>query len=90
MKKLFSDENVRNSGLKIVSSHVSCPKDKSTDHKGFFIVEADSPATVKVLWFNRCRRKTSRTLWVKSRRPCRRLMQANVTSFLISASYLTR
>jgi hypothetical protein len=46
MKKLFSDENVKKSGLKMVAAHVSCPKDNSAEHKGFFTVEADSPATV--------------------------------------------
>ena len=46
MKKLFSDENVRKSGLKIVGAYVSCPKDKSTEHKGFFIIDDDSPPTV--------------------------------------------
>jgi hypothetical protein len=46
IKKLFSDENVKKSGLKVVSAHVSCPKDKSAEHKGFFIVDADSAATV--------------------------------------------
>jgi len=46
MKKLFSDENIKKSGVKMVSAHVSCPKDTSAEHKGFFIVEADRSATV--------------------------------------------
>lgn len=46
IKKLFSDDNVRKSGLKIVGAYVSCPKDKSTEHKGFFIIDADSAPTV--------------------------------------------
>ena len=46
MKKLFSDDNIKKSGLKIVAAHVSCPKDNSAEHKGFFTVEADSAATV--------------------------------------------
>ena len=45
IKKLFSDENVKKSGLKIVA-YFSCPKDKSAEHKGYFIIEADSPTTV--------------------------------------------
>jgi len=45
-KKLFSDDNVRKSSLKIVGAYVSCPKDKSTQHKGFFIIDADSAPTV--------------------------------------------
>ena len=46
IKKLFSDENVRKSGLKIVGAYVSCPKDKSTEHKGFFIIDADSASAL--------------------------------------------
>ena len=46
LKKLFSDDNVRKSGLKIVGAYVSCPKDKSIDHKGYFIIDADSALTV--------------------------------------------
>ena len=46
MKKLFSDDNVKKSGLKIVGAYVSCPKDKSTEHKGYFIIDGDSALTV--------------------------------------------
>jgi hypothetical protein len=46
IKKLFSDGNVRKSGLKIVGACVSCPKDKSTEHKGFFIIDADSASAL--------------------------------------------
>jgi hypothetical protein len=46
IKKLFSDDNVRKSGLKIVGAYVSCPKDKSSEHKGFFVIDADSASTV--------------------------------------------
>ena len=46
MKKLFSDDKVRKSGLKIVGAYVSCPKDKSAEHKGFFVIDADSASTV--------------------------------------------
>jgi hypothetical protein len=46
MKKLFSDENIKKSGLKIIGAYVSCPKDKRSDHKGYFIMDADSALTV--------------------------------------------
>lgn len=46
IKKLFSEESVKKSGLKIVGAYVSCPKDKNAEHKGFFIAEAESAATV--------------------------------------------
>ena len=46
IKQLFSDENVKKSGIKIVAAYMSCPKDTAADHKGFFTIEADSPLTV--------------------------------------------
>jgi hypothetical protein len=46
IKTLFSDENVRKSGLKIVGAYMSCPKDNSADHKGFFTIDADTASTV--------------------------------------------
>ena len=46
IKNLFSDENIKKSGIKLVAAYMSCPKDTAADHKGFFTIEADSPATV--------------------------------------------
>ena len=46
LKKLFSDENVKNAGVKIVTGYMSCPKDTADDHKGFFTIEADTPIAV--------------------------------------------
>ena len=46
LKKLFSEENVNKSGVKIVAGYMSCPKDTAVDHKGFFTIEADNPLTV--------------------------------------------
>jgi hypothetical protein len=46
LRKLFSDENVKNAGVKIVAAYMSCPKDTADDHKGFFTIEADNPITV--------------------------------------------
>lgn len=45
LKQTFSDANVQNAGLKIQSAHVSCPKG-GVDHKGFFIIEANSSEAV--------------------------------------------
>ncbi|HTY74027.1 MAG TPA: hypothetical protein VMD05_00485 [Candidatus Nanoarchaeia archaeon] len=45
-KKLFSDENVKSAGVKIVAAFMSCPADTSADHKGFFTIDADSPTAV--------------------------------------------
>ena len=46
LKKMFSDENFKNAGVKIVAGYMSCPEDTSVDHKGFFTIEADTPMAV--------------------------------------------
>ena len=46
IKNLFSDDNIRKSGLKIAGAYMSCPKDKGSEHKGYFIIDADSALTV--------------------------------------------
>jgi hypothetical protein len=46
IKQLFSDDNVKKAGIKIEAAYMSCPKDKQIEHKGFFVVEADSPDMV--------------------------------------------
>jgi hypothetical protein len=46
LKKLFSEENVKNAGVKIVAGYMSCPKDTGAYHKGFFTMEADNALAV--------------------------------------------
>ncbi len=46
LKQLFSDNNVKKSGIKIAAAYMSCPKDTATDHKGFFTIEAENPAAI--------------------------------------------
>lgn len=46
LKQLFSEANVKKAGVKIAAGYMSCPKDTALDHKGFFTIEAESPATV--------------------------------------------
>ena len=46
LKKLFSEENVKKSGINIAAAYMSCPKDTAVDHKGFFTIEADNPLAV--------------------------------------------
>lgn len=45
IKQLFSEANVQKAGLKIQGAYVSCPKG-GPEHKGFFIVEANSAMDV--------------------------------------------
>jgi hypothetical protein len=46
IKQLFSDDNVKKSGIKIIAAYMSCPKDTGADHKGFFKLEAETPAVI--------------------------------------------
>jgi hypothetical protein len=46
MLKLFSDDNVKKSGIKIAAAYMSCPKDTAADHKGFFTIEAENPDAI--------------------------------------------
>ena len=46
LKQLFSDANVKKAEIKIDAAYMSCPKDTQIDHKGFFVVEANSPAVI--------------------------------------------
>jgi hypothetical protein len=46
IKQLFSDENVNEAGIKIAAAYMSCPKDTASDHKGFFTLEAETPAAI--------------------------------------------
>jgi hypothetical protein len=47
LKQLFSEENIKNAGIKLNAAYFSCPKDTATNHKGFFTIEADSTEAVK-------------------------------------------
>lgn len=46
IKQLFSDENVEKARVKIAAAYMSCPTDTGGDHKGFFTIEAETPALV--------------------------------------------
>ena len=40
LKQLFSPEHIEKSGISLVAAYMSCPADKSIDHKGFFTIDA--------------------------------------------------
>ena len=46
IKQLFSEDNVKKSGIKIEAAYMSCPKDTAADHKGFFTIDAADPSIV--------------------------------------------
>lgn len=46
IKQLFSEQNMKNSGISLTAAYMSCPQDTAADHKGFFTVEAKDPATI--------------------------------------------
>jgi hypothetical protein len=47
IKQLFSEENIKNSGISLTAAYMSCPQDTSADHKGFFTVDAQNPETIR-------------------------------------------
>ncbi len=44
IKRIFSDENMKRSGVKVIGAYVSCPKSSGEEHRNFFIVQAESAA----------------------------------------------
>ena len=46
LKNMFSEENMKKSGVKIAAAYMSCPTDTGANHKGYFTIDADSPITV--------------------------------------------
>jgi hypothetical protein len=46
IKQLFSEANVKKSGIRIAAAYMSCPKDTAADHKGFFTIEAQNPDAI--------------------------------------------
>ncbi len=46
LKQNFSEANMQKAGIKLQGAYVSCPKDSSAEHKGFFTVEANSAIDV--------------------------------------------
>jgi hypothetical protein len=47
VKQLFSEQNIENAGINLIAAYMSCPQDKSMDHKGFFTIEAKDPEAIK-------------------------------------------
>lgn len=47
IKQLFSEQNVKNAGIKIAVAYMSCPQDTAVDHKGFFTIDAENPEAIK-------------------------------------------
>jgi hypothetical protein len=46
VKQLFSEGNIKKSGIKLDAAYFSCSKDTAADHKGFFTIEADNAVAV--------------------------------------------
>jgi hypothetical protein len=46
LKQLFSEQNVKNSGINLTAAYMSCPQDTGVDHKGFFTIDAQNPEAI--------------------------------------------
>lgn len=47
LKEIFSEKNMEKHDIKLEDAYVSCPKDKSSTHKGIFIVYSENIKNVK-------------------------------------------
>lgn len=47
LKEMFSEENMKKYNINLENAYMSCPKDESNVHKGFFMVNSDSLDNVK-------------------------------------------
>ena len=47
VKKLFSEQNMKDAGIKMVAAYMSCPQDTNADHKGFFTIDAMDADVIK-------------------------------------------
>nr|MDO8133631.1 hypothetical protein [Candidatus Njordarchaeum guaymaensis] len=47
LKRIFSAENARRFGVRVVHAYISCPKATGEDHKAFFVVDASNADMVR-------------------------------------------
>lgn len=47
LKEMFSEENMNKHNIKLEDAYLTCPKDESKVHKGFFKVSSRSKENVK-------------------------------------------
>jgi hypothetical protein len=47
LKEMFSEKNMKNHDIKLENAYISCPKNESSTHKGFFIVNSKNIKNVK-------------------------------------------
>lgn len=46
LKELFSQQNIKNAGINLTATYMSCPQDTAADHKGFFTIDAENPEAI--------------------------------------------
>jgi hypothetical protein len=47
LRRIFSTENGRRFGVRVVQAYISCPKATGEDHRAFFVVEANNADAVR-------------------------------------------
>ena len=47
LKKIFSKENIKKHNINLEEAYISCPKEKHSTHKGYFIVDAKSEDDIR-------------------------------------------
>jgi hypothetical protein len=47
LRRIFSVENGRRFGVRVIQAYISCPKATGEDHKAFFVAEANNADSVR-------------------------------------------
>lgn len=47
LREMFSNENMEKYDIKLEDAYLTCPKDESSTHKGFFTINSKSKENVK-------------------------------------------
>jgi hypothetical protein len=47
LKEIFSEKNIKKHNIKLEEAYISCPKEKHSTHKGFYIINTENAKNVK-------------------------------------------
>ena len=47
LKEIFSEKNIKKHNIKLEETYISCPKEKHSTHKGFYIINTEKAENIK-------------------------------------------
>ena len=50
LKEIFSEKNIKKHNIKLEEAYISCPKEKHSTHKGFYIINTENAENDKKLF----------------------------------------